>query len=96
MHRHPILYPIVTVDKSPEIQVSDLRTLPYRDNESDTATLAASSKYVVSEHYASGPPPYGSGLKDYQLAEEPSLTPPLFLFLSLVPSSHFVPDCFIR
>lgn len=44
MHRHPILYPVVTAIKSPEIQVSDLRTLPYREHGSDTATLVGSSK----------------------------------------------------
>lgn len=44
MHRHPILYPVVAALDPLEIKVSDLRILPYRENESETAV--GPSKYV--------------------------------------------------
>ncbi|KAH8747471.1 hypothetical protein F5883DRAFT_474402 [Diaporthe sp. PMI_573] len=36
MHRHTILYPVVAALVPPEIQVSRLRILPYREHEADT------------------------------------------------------------
>ncbi|POS78990.1 hypothetical protein DHEL01_v202620 [Diaporthe helianthi] len=42
MHRHPILYPVVAAYDPPEIQVSQLRILPYREHED--AISAGSSK----------------------------------------------------
>ncbi|KAJ0108827.1 c6 transcription factor [Diaporthe amygdali] len=36
IHRHPILYPVVTAAESPEIEVSGLRVLPYQEHESES------------------------------------------------------------
>ncbi|KAG8162117.1 hypothetical protein KVR01_007882 [Diaporthe batatas] len=36
MHRHPIMYPVVAAHDSPEIQVSHLKTLPYRKQAAET------------------------------------------------------------
>ena len=44
MHRHPILYPIVASYDPPEIQVSHLRILPYREHGAETTV--GPSKYV--------------------------------------------------
>lgn len=44
MQRHPILYPVVAAPDCLEVKVSDLRTLPYREHESESA--AGRSKYV--------------------------------------------------
>lgn len=44
MHRHPILYPVVAARNLPEIKVSDLKVLPYREHVPETN--ASSSKYV--------------------------------------------------
>lgn len=44
MHRHPVLYPAVAAPDSLEVRVSDLRTLPYRETDSDRT--AGPSEYV--------------------------------------------------
>lgn len=46
MHRHPILYPVVAAQNLPEIKVSDLKVLPYREHVPEAN--ASSSKYVLS------------------------------------------------
>ena len=44
MHRHHILYPVVTRLDPPEIQTSHIRILPYREHKAETT--AGSSKYM--------------------------------------------------
>ncbi|KAG6355116.1 hypothetical protein INS49_004197 [Diaporthe citri] len=70
MHRHPILYPAVATLDSLEIKVSDLRTLPYRDHESETA--ARPSKLSSRRPSSRGPSPAQRGLQRRPSSPGPS------------------------